>query len=526
MDDVSYQMALAELAKRAARLSLVAACHLLWPIINPGVKLIWGKHLDALCLHLEALTERRIRRLLINMPPGHGKTSIISHIWPIWEWARYPHRRWICASHSLRNSIRENSVRRRLIRSKLYQDVFKPSWQLTKGRRQVAMFENDQGGLMLTTSTGSRDVLGWHADSIIVDDPIDTQAVHTVALRECEEWWRTKMVTRVRDPENTAFVLVMQRLAPGDLSDVWLKWGVDAHLSMPAMYDPDRDPGLTAIGWSDWRTERGEVLFPERFSRHWLEQRKYIMGSKAFAAQFEQQPIDEESAKFKPAWWLRHKSLPASPDAWVGVIDMAQEGGEGHDYSVAQVWCVAGDTAYLCEQIRLRLDYVLVRKEVKALSDRWPTCQYWRCEARSLGPAMLSDLRSMGVPGVVGWKSQDPKPVRIATTAPLVEAAQVSVPVEQGAPWTKEFFEEAEAYPASRYDDQLDAMAMALLFLAPGLRAARLKHMNEGTAQSVQMAPESAHKVEVPGATAHGFQREEPQRPAPGGSRSRHWGGF
>src|SRR3546814_15522488 len=58
-----------------------------WRIIEPGTPLKWNWHLDAMCAHLEAISRGQLRpRLLINVPPGSSKSTIVTVLWPAYEW--------------------------------------------------------------------------------------------------------------------------------------------------------------------------------------------------------------------------------------------------------------------------------------------------------------------------------------------------------------------------------------------------------------------------------------------------------
>lgn len=71
---------------RARCISLAGFIREAWHILEPDQPLVWNWHLDAICQHLEAVTDGKITRLLINIPPGTSKSLIVSVLWPAWEW--------------------------------------------------------------------------------------------------------------------------------------------------------------------------------------------------------------------------------------------------------------------------------------------------------------------------------------------------------------------------------------------------------------------------------------------------------
>jgi len=92
-----------------------------WPIVEPSTPFVPGWHIDAIIDHLEAVTRGDIRNLLINVPPRHMKSLLVSVFWPAWEWLRHPERRWLFSSYGAQLSIRDSVKCRRLIESPWYQ---------------------------------------------------------------------------------------------------------------------------------------------------------------------------------------------------------------------------------------------------------------------------------------------------------------------------------------------------------------------------------------------------------------------
>src|SRR5271163_4318322 len=88
-----------------------------WHVVEPSTPFVPGFHIDAIIAHLEAVTRGDIRNLLINVPPRHMKSLLVSVFWPAWEWTRYPERRWLYSSYATSLSHRDSVACRRLIES-------------------------------------------------------------------------------------------------------------------------------------------------------------------------------------------------------------------------------------------------------------------------------------------------------------------------------------------------------------------------------------------------------------------------
>ena len=144
----------AEQQRRAASGSLYEFVKQSWDVVEPGVPFIPSWHIEAICEHLEAVSSGDIRRLLINIPPRHSKSTIVSVMWPMWEWLTSPEEKFLCASYSGNLSIRDNLKARRLIQSPWYQARWGHMFTLAGDQNAKQRFENDKTGYRLATSVG------------------------------------------------------------------------------------------------------------------------------------------------------------------------------------------------------------------------------------------------------------------------------------------------------------------------------------------------------------------------------------
>src|SRR5215813_12383746 len=249
----------AEMASRSLREFVRQA----WPIVEPSTPFVPGWHIDAIVEHLEAVTHGEIRNLLINVPPRHAKSLLVSVFWPTWEWVRAPERRWLYSSYAASLSIRDSVKCRRLIESPWYQQRWGERFALTSDQNTKGRFDNNRTGYRLTTSVGGA-VTGEGGDRIVCDDPHNVQEAESDSIRKSTlEWFDVVMSTRMNDPKTAAKVVVMQRCHHQDLSGHLLEQGGFEHLRLPAEYEAPSC--VTSIGWSDPRTEHGELLWPARF---------------------------------------------------------------------------------------------------------------------------------------------------------------------------------------------------------------------------------------------------------------------
>ena len=401
-----------------------------WHIIEPSTPFVPGWHIDAIIDHLEAVSYGHIRNLLINVPPRHMKSLLVSVLWPAWEWTRWPERRWLYSSYGAQLSMRDSVKCRRLIESPWYRARWGHVFTLTGDQNAKTRFDNNRSGYRLSTSVGGA-VTGEGGDRIVCDDPHNVADVASDTTRKTAiEWWDIAMSTRVNDPKTSAMVIVMQRCHQRDLSGHLLEKGNFEHLCLPAEYE---GPGrVTSIGFSDPRTEHGELLWPGQFGRTEIEELKINLGSYGAAGQLQQRPSPAGGGIFKRHWFRyfqpRGMNLPPVevrlPDGTLMSIqaheapfhveeqiqswDCAFKDLDTSDYVVGQLWGRLGPRFLLGDQFRGRTDCPGTVKAVRAMTDKWPATMAVLIEDKANGSAVIQML-SHEIPGLIPVNPQGGK---------------------------------------------------------------------------------------------------------------------
>lgn len=326
-----------------------------WPYIDPAP---WkdGWVVEAICEHLQAVVDGQIRRLIINVPPRHGKSDTGAVGFPAWVWAQ-PHVsptsgpgvQLLYASYADKLSLRDSVKCRRLIESPWYQARWGERFKLASDQNTKHRFTNDKGGERLITSIDAG-VTGEGGNIIFIDDPnaandiaSDTQLENTI------EWWTTTMPTRANDLSTCAWIIIQQRLAENDLTGHILEHEGDdgwVHLCLPGRYEPERS-FHTVIGWKDPRTEPGQLLWPERFSEEELKRLERRMGPYVFAGQIQQRPEPKGGGIIKREWWKLWEAQRWPPmDFVLAWLDTAYTEDAMNDPSGMIIWGIySGDVS-------------------------------------------------------------------------------------------------------------------------------------------------------------------------------------
>jgi len=458
-----------------------------WHQVDPA-PLRWSWHLDAVCEHLEAVTRRDIRDLVINIPPGCSKSLLASVLWPAWMWALDPSRRFIVASYAERVVLRDARKHRKLVDGDWYQERW-PAVKIPRDRTAstaVSIFNTSQEGMRFSTTIPGGDVTGQHCHDALVDDPINPHAAAAasgVGLDAVLDWWRGVMPTRFLDHATSTRTLIMQRVHERDLTSEFVRAGATV-LCFPMQFEQAHP-----LRWHrDPRTEEGELLCPARIPATEVERIATAMGPTRAAAQLQQRPSPAEGAIFKGEW-LSHRWTELPPGGtWALSLDAAFKAGSDNDCVAIQCWYSVGANHYLVDQIVGRLTFTETLEALVAMSARYPKATRKLVENKANGPAILDTLKDK-LPGLVPVTPEGGKVARAHAVEPLFAAGQVWLPHDtdcrypdgrRGAPWVRAFVHELVTFPTGANDDQVDACTQYLNHVVRrpgGLLAAAMKQV-------------------------------------------------
>lgn len=460
-----------ELCKR----SLAHFARRAWKVLEPSSPLKWGWALDAICLHLEAVTDGQITRLLMNVPPGSMKSLLTGVIWPAWEWGPrgMPEMRFIGTAHEETLAIRDSRKCRDLIKSEWFQEL----WPLEiardlDGKRE---FGNERKGVRQARSFTS--MTGVRGDRVILDDPISADSANSASKLEAARIAFTETLPTRVNSDKSAIVVIMQRLHEKDVSGVILSMGLPyVHLFIPMRFDAT-NRCTTSIGWTDPRQVDGELMFPERFGEEQVAELEKTLGSYGSAGQLQQRPAPRGGGILKEEWFKYYTEKPRLEFRTIHA-DTAQKTGQDNDYSVFQCWgrSLTGQ-AVLLDQIRGKWEApeLLVQARafwLKQIGADASTLRCMKVEDKVSGTGLIQTLRREGVPVLPVQRNND-KVSRANDSAPFIESGNVFLP--QDAPWLSDFLAEASSFPGGAHDDQLDPMFDAIKDIQSAPAAAKVR---------------------------------------------------
>jgi predicted phage terminase large subunit-like protein len=473
-----------QLARELARRSLSKFVRQAWQVLEPSTPLLWDWPLDTMCDHVQAVVEdwlasrgiytgpthrarkKRVKRgLIINVPPGSAKSTIVSVCAPAWIWLHCPQFRGIFASGSESVALRDSMKCRDILESEWYHG-FGLSWGMAKDQNAKGLFRNTAGGFRKAMAVGAR-ITGDRGDGIFVDDANDAQTVRSKPERDAvaDGWWFPAAQNRLGDLSTGFRINIQQRLHMEDLTGrilernraAWDVLVIRQEYEIPQPKDPDYQTP-TSLGWVDPRTEPGELFFPARFSREEVENERKNLTPTIYAGQHQQRPVPAEGALFKPDKIQVVDAVPVGTVSCRGWDLAATEGAGAWTAGVKIGRCPDG--RYIVMHVaRARTEapreFIKQTAEVDGRDHRFSIPQ----DPGAAGKIQAKDFIRYfaGFVFEVTPETGD-KETRAEPFAVQVNAGNV---VMLRGDWSGEYIDELRSFPNGKYKDQVDASSRA-----------------------------------------------------------------
>lgn len=365
--------------------------------------------------------ENKLHDLLINVPPGSSKSTIVTVMMPAWAWTIDPSLRVISASYS-GDLSQDHAVRSRdIIQSDKYKLYF-PEIEIRADQNNKNNYKNTFNGERYATSVGGT-VMGIHAHLIIIDDPLNTkQSISEADLPAAAAFVNTTLSTRKVDKAVTLTVMVMQRLNELDPAGVWLRQRDQEgrkikHICLPVRSSSKVYPPELAVRYQDG------LLDPIRLNDEVLKNAKIELGSYGYAGQMEQDPAPEGGGVWQK-WFV------AVPDKDMPRPDQMYGYGTDWDTAYTDKLTNAGSAAVVSGRFggKMYIDNVAwFHKEFPELINTmklYPDPHY--IEAKASGKSAKQTLLTAGIPAIEVAVNGD-KLARARDATPKAEAGLVFV---------------------------------------------------------------------------------------------------
>jgi len=439
------------LKRRQARRSLIPFCLYTFPEYQTP------SHLRVLSDTLERIERGELKRLIVLMPPRHGKSELISLRFPCWYLAKHPEDYIVQAGYAESIALAHSRQARDIFISqrmaKLFPDIrYRPEragQEMVVPERQAAHeWGTKQGGSYYAVGIGGG-LTGRGFNIGIIDDPVkDEEEAASQTIRD-KVWDWYQRVFRTRAEPGASIIVVMTRWHQEDLVGRLLK-------------QADEDPAS-----DQWEVlhfpaiEGNQALWPERYSIEVLRKIQSSIGSRAFESLYQGNPTVAEGQIIKREWWKYYSERPN----FLRIIhswDTAFKDKTQNDYSVCTVWGEAQNAYYLLDVWRDKVEFPELKRVAIALYERdMPNLVL--VEDKASGQSLIQELqRNTRIP-VLPVKVDRDKIARVYAATPIIEAGKVFLP--ENAHWLFDYIEELSAFPNTEHDDQVDSTTQVLSYL-------------------------------------------------------------
>jgi len=467
----------------AARNQLIPFCTL----IRPNYHAFW--HHSLIASKLEAVARGEITRLIISMPPRHGKSELATRCFLAWYLGRHPDREAVVASYNADKAKEFCRDFKRIVDSEEYREIF-PGVTLPTAMDRGWINQADsveivgRTGVYRSVGIGGG-LTGKGLDIGVIDDPIkNLEEAYSPTYREkVWGWYQSTLRTR-QQSDKAGIVVIATRWHQDDLIGRLLRDAAESEyadqwevINLPAINE--HGPALV-----DHR-QIGEALWPERYGVDFLNKLK---GGKIWEALYQGQPTSDAGEIVRRDWIGEYTEYPDNLAS--GKIIQAWDLNFGKtpatlrsSYVCGQCWAQIGAKYYLLDSVRGKWTHTENKIQVVKMRKRWPRCRAVYIEDAASGAPLVDDLKGK-IPGLIPVRPQGSKVARFESVAPLFEARQVFAPPPGSRLWVDEWIEEIVSFPGAPNDDQVDTTAMALTRLSGGFDYSRMRLPGGGARES------------------------------------------
>ncbi|MEZ2132706.1 MULTISPECIES: phage terminase large subunit [unclassified Sinorhizobium] len=422
----------------------------------------WPGYRDAhhhrlIARHLEAVERGDIKRLMITMPPRHGKSMLASEFFPAWYIGRNPDHYVVTATYAQELADDFGRKVKNQIEDAAYQAIF-PGVSLADDSKSAKRFHIDGSFGGYEHSTGQRGAFyavgvggpltGRGAHLLLIDDPVKNRedAESEIIRKKTKDWYTSTAYTRLMP--GGRIVIIQTRWHEDDLAG-WLQtehahegWVV---LNLPAI------------------NAAGEALWPEQYDIDALEQIKRALPPRDWSALYQQSPSPETGDYFKREWIFEVDQLPPLETMRVyGASDYAVTS-NGGDYTVhAVIGLDPNGDPWLLDLWRAQASS---DKWVEAFCDlvkKWKPIG-WGEETGQIksgvGPFLVKRMLETGAyVGREQFPTRGDKAVRAQSIRGRI--AMRGLRILRDAPWKTDLINEMMSFPVGVHDDQVDALGL------------------------------------------------------------------
>ncbi len=407
------------------------------------------------------VVDKKSPRLMLFMPPRHGKSLLTSKTFGAWHLGKNPTHEIINCSYSGALAMTFSRNVRSLFRDPAYAPVF-PGVMLDPENQSAEAWMTTAGGGLTAAGVGGA-ITGKGAHILCIDDPIKNaeDAKSANARTNLYEWYTSTAYTRLAP--GGGVLVILTRWHDEDLAGVLLQaqgtggdqWEVISYPAIAKEDEPFR--------------KKDTALHPDRYDERALLRIRNAIGERDWASLYQQDPMPDTGDYFTKDMFQFYRRMDLPEDdsmrnytAW----DLAVATGAKNDWTV-------GITASLDQREKLYIrDRVRVKADASVIVDNICDCYVkWKAEIvgiehgqinLAIGPFLEQQiskrkLYSLYIEPLKPGKRD--KMLRARSIQGMLRQGRVLFPHPDECPWVLELIEEMLRFDSGKHDDQVDAMA-------------------------------------------------------------------
>lgn len=429
---------------------------------------VYNWHIPYICEELQKLAvsiknrEPKPYDIIINIPPGTTKSTIVTIMFPAWLWIIDPTIQIITNSYSGTLSVEHAMKSKDIIQSDKFRALF-PDIEIRRDKSGKQHYANTQGGFRYASSTGAT-ITGFHAHVIINDDPVNPKQADSEPLRMAANEHTKTLSSRKVNKENTPVITVMQRLHVEDVTGFQLKNKGERirHICLPAELSDNVKPTEVREKYIDG------LLDPVRLNRTVLQEARIDLGSMQYAGQYEQTPVAEGGNIVKKDWFrmISYADFVALRfrEPMHFYLDTAynEKKRTDNDPSGIIAACRIKNNIYIfdAQKVYKEMPDLLRFLPEYASAHEYSSESKLHIEPKANGESVVQMLEEYSNMNVTRTPCPvDSKIVRLKAVSPRIECGRVYL--VEGS-WNEEFFTEVCGFPNQPHDELVDILGYAI----------------------------------------------------------------
>ena len=404
--------------------------------------------------------DKKSPRLILTMPPRHGKSQLTSKTFAAWVLGHNPKFEFMNCSYSGALAMQFSRAVRTIMRDPAYHTMF--DTRLDPDSQSVEHWLTTDGGGLTAAGVGGA-ITGKGAHILIIDDPVKNRedAESETARQNTWDWYTSTAYTRLSP--GGGVLVILTRWHDDDLAGRLLAAQAEGGdtwelVNYPAIADEDEK-----------FRKKGEALHPDRYPRRALERIRKAVGDRDWSALYQQKPVADEGAYFTRQmfqYYDDHDLPPREELVFYTAWDLAVGTKEHNDWTVGVTVAIdMHEHIWVVDTVRIKEDAMGIVENILDNFEKWPAMATGLEKGQiemAIGPFLNKRVQERKL-----WEfnyeelktGRRDKQARARAMQGMMRSGNVSFPNVEKYKWAQDLQNEMLRFPSGVHDDQVDALA-------------------------------------------------------------------